>query len=61
MILSKPMNTSKLIEIREPLSYEYDTASQTIVLLNGFEYILYYEGINGAPFSEKINLLEQES
>lgn len=37
------LDTSKVVKLTRPLSYEYDTETQSVVLLDGYEYTVAYK------------------
>lgn len=43
MIIKQTTKTTNILHIDEPLSYEYDSDSSSIVLLNNFEYEIFYD------------------
>lgn len=55
MILSKTVNTKGTVKLTRPLSYEYDSDTQSVVLLDGYEYnIVFKKSIKN--ISQKIDL-----
>ncbi len=43
MIIKHTTNTTNILYIDEPLSYEYDSNSSSIVLLDKYKYELFYD------------------
>jgi len=42
VIIKKQINTNKKISFDIPISYEYDSSSSSIVLLDGYKYEIFY-------------------
>ena len=43
MIIKQTTKTTNILYIDEPLSYEYDSNSSSIVLLDNFKYEIFYD------------------
>ena len=43
MIIKQTTKTTNILCIDEPLSYEYDSNSSSIVLLDNFKYEIFYD------------------
>ena len=43
MIIKQITKTTNILYIDEPLSYEYDSNSSSIVLLDNFKYEIFYD------------------
>lgn len=60
MILKKTATKVSTIKNDIPLSYEYDSSSESVVLLDGYAYLLFYNSNSMSDFNEIIDLKTQE-
>lgn len=58
MIIKKQVATTQKINIDVPISYEYDSSSSSIVLLDGYKYEIYYSNYKTTDI---IDLTKEES
>lgn len=57
MIIKKQVSTNKSITIDIPISYEYDSNSSSIVLLDGYKYEIFYRNFKT---TDTIDLTKEE-
>ena len=46
MIFSRDVSLSGIVKLERPLAYEYDSQTESIVLLNGYKYLVDNEEVN---------------